>query len=98
MVNANGLFDIVMLANNNILSDLLYLVIGLVVGGVVTFLVTRHLFNKQLKENPPITEKQIRQMFISMGQKPSESRIQQVLRSMGLNPDGSKINNNKGKK
>lgn len=98
MLNANNLFDIVMLANNNILSDILYLVIGLVVGAVVTFLVTRHLFNKQLKENPPITEKQIRQMFISMGQKPSEARIQQVLRSMGLNPDGSKITKKDKKK
>ena len=97
MLNSNMLVSVVML-NNNILSDILYLVIGLIVGAVVSFLVTRHLFNKQLKENPPITEKQIRQMFISMGQKPSEARIQQVLRSMGLNPDGSKIVKNKDKK
>lgn len=71
--------------------DILYLVIGLIVGAVISFLVTRNMFNKQLKENPPITEKQIRQMFISMGQKPSEARIQQVLRSMGLNKDGTPI-------
>lgn len=97
MLNSNMFVSVVML-NNNIWSDILYLVIGLIVGAVVSFLVTRHLFNKQLKENPPITEKQIRQMFISMGQKPSEARIQQVLRSMGLNPDGSKIVKNKDKK
>lgn len=71
--------------------DILYLVIGLIIGAVVSFLVTRNMFNKQLKENPPITEKQIRQMFIAMGQKPSEARIQQVLRSMGLNKDGTPI-------
>lgn len=69
----------------------LYLFIGLLIGAVGGFLVTRYLFNKQLRENPPITEKQIRQMFISMGQKPSEARIQQVLKSMGLNKDGTPI-------
>lgn len=71
--------------------DLLYLLLGLVIGAVATFFITRYFFQKQLKENPPITEKQIRQMFISMGQKPSEARIQQVLRSMGLNKDGTPI-------
>ena len=71
--------------------DLLYLLLGLVIGAVATFFITRYFFQKQLKENPPITEKQIRQMFISMGQKPSEARIQQVLRSMGLNKDGTSI-------
>lgn len=73
------------------LYDLLYLLLGLVIGAVATFFITRYFFQKQLKENPPITEKQIRQMFISMGQKPSEARIQQVLRSMGLNKDGTPI-------
>ena len=71
--------------------DLLYLLLGLFIGAVATFFITRYFFQKQLKENPPITEKQIRQMFISMGQKPSEARIQQVLRSMGLNKDGTPI-------
>ena len=71
--------------------DLLYLLLGLVIGAVATFFITRYFFQKQLKENPPITEKQIRQMFISMGQKPSEARIQQVLRSRGLNKDGTPI-------
>ena len=71
--------------------DLLYLLLGLVIGAVATFFITRYFFQKQLKENPPITEKQIRQMFISMGQKPSEARIQQVLRSMGLNKDVTPI-------
>jgi len=70
---------------------LLYLFIGLVVGAAGGFFVTRYLFQKQLRENPPITEKQIRAMFISMGQKPSEARVQQVLKSMGLNRDGSPI-------
>ena len=35
-----------------------YLVVGLLIGGLAGFLITRHMFQKQLKENPPITEKQ----------------------------------------
>ena len=73
-------------------NQILYLAIGLVVGAVVTFILTKRAFTKKIKENPLITEKQIRQMFISMGQKPSEARVQQVLRSMGLNNDGTPIN------
>lgn len=71
-------------------QTILYIAIGFVAGAIVAFFVTRYIFNKQLKENPPITEKQIRQMFISMGQKPSEARVQQVLRSMGIQPNGEK--------
>lgn len=63
---------------------LLYILIGLIAGAVGGFLITRYLFNKQLKENPPISEKQIRAMFLAMGQKPSEARVQQVLKSMGI--------------
>lgn len=74
---------------------LFYLILGIVIGGLGGFLITRYIFNKQLKENPPISEKQIRAMFISMGQKPSEAKIQQVLRSMGIQPNGQKINKKK---
>ncbi|CAC13319.1 conserved hypothetical protein [Mycoplasmopsis pulmonis] len=63
------------------------LIVGLsilffIIGGVVAFFVTRRLFQKQLKENPPINEKMIRAMFLQMGVKASESRIRQVMRSM----------------
>lgn len=75
----------------------LYIFIGFVVGAIVAFFLTRYFFNKQLKENPPISEKQIRAMFASMGQKPSEAKIQQVLRSMGVQ-DTTKDNKKKSKK
>ena len=39
-------------------------------------------YEKQLKENPPITEKMIRVMFAQMGRKASEAQIRQVMRSM----------------
>ena len=63
---------------------LLYLVLGLVGGGLGGFFLSKYLFEKQLKENPPISEKQIRAMFSAMGQKPNEARVQQVLKQMGI--------------
>lgn len=48
----------------------------------ITFYFTRKMFQKQLRENPPINEKMIRAMFLSMGRKPSEMEIKKVMRSM----------------
>ncbi len=59
------------------------LVVGLIIGGVVGFFVARHFLQKQLKENPPITEKMVRAMFMQMGRKPSEAQIRAIMKSMG---------------
>ena len=63
------------------------LVIGLgialfIIGAVLAFFLTKRMFEKQIKENPPITEKMIRAMFLQMGRKPSEAQIKAVMRSM----------------
>ena len=63
-------------------SNILYLIIGILAGGVIGFLVAKKLFTSQLKKNPPINEKMIRAMFMQMGRKPSESQIKQVMNSM----------------
>lgn len=51
-------------------------------GAVLAFFLTKRMFEKQLKENPPITEKMIRVMFMQMGRKPSEAQIKAIMRSM----------------
>ncbi|MGL5617449.1 MAG: YneF family protein [Metamycoplasmataceae bacterium] len=53
-----------------------------VLGGFLAFYFTKKMFEKQLRENPPITEKMIRAMFLQMGRKPSEAHIKSVMRSM----------------
>ncbi|APE74917.1 MULTISPECIES: YneF family protein [Spiroplasma] len=61
------------------------LIIGigcLVIGGVLGFLITKKNVQKQLRDNPPITEKQIRAMYMQMGRKPSEADIKKVMNSM----------------
>ena len=63
--------------------QVLLLCIGmLIVGGVIGFFITRYMFQKQLKENPPVNEKMIRAMFRSMGRTPSEKQVREIMRSM----------------
>ena len=65
-----------------IVTSLLYILLGAAIGGVAAWYFTRKSFEKQLKENPPINEKMIRAMFMQMGRKPSEAQIKQVMKSM----------------
>ena len=68
---------------SNLAMSIMYLVIGLLIGGALGFFFTRRYFEKQIKENPPITEKQIRAMYAQMGRKPSEAQIRAIIKSMG---------------
>ena len=66
--------------------QILLLCIGMIiVGGIGGFFITRYIFQKQLKENPPVNEKMIRAMFRSMGRTPSEKQIREIMRNMNSN-------------
>ena len=54
-------------------------------GGIAGFFITRYIFQKQLKENPPVNEKMIRAMFRSMGRTPSEKQVREIMRNMNSN-------------
>jgi len=54
----------------------------ILVSAVVTFFVTRKIFQNQLKKNPPINEAAIRAMMTQMGRTPSEKQVRAVMRSM----------------
>ena len=60
----------------------LILVFELIAVAIATFFVTRALFAKQLKKNPPINEKMIRAMMTQMGRTPSEKQVRAVMKSM----------------
>jgi uncharacterized protein YneF (UPF0154 family) len=49
------------------------------------------MFKKQMRENPPINEDQIRAMYAQMGRKPSEQQVKQIM-SM-FKKQGEKPNN-----
>nr|WP_318026360.1 YneF family protein [Mesomycoplasma hyopneumoniae] len=53
-----------------------------IVGGIIALVVSKKMFEKQIRENPPITENMIRAMYMQMGRKPSEAQIRAVMRSV----------------
>ena len=54
----------------------------LLAGAVIGLFVMRAIFNKQLKDNPPINRNMIKAMFMQMGRKPSEKDITRVMDAM----------------
>lgn len=63
-----------------------FTLIGVLLAGlIIGFIVARTVLKKQLEKNPPINEKMIRAMFLSMGRKPSEAQIRQVMNSVQRN-------------
>lgn len=57
-------------------------IIMFIVGGIIALVVSKKMFEKQIKENPPINENMIRAMYMQMGRKPSEAQVRAVMRSV----------------
>lgn len=60
--------------------------VSLIVGAIIGYFVSLKIFKKQMRDNPPITEAQIRSMYAKMGRKPTETQIREIMRSF-KNPD-----------
>ena len=60
----------------------LYIILGVLGGGIAGFFISRYVFQRQLKKNPPVNEKMIRAMFRSMGRTPSEKQVREIMRNM----------------
>ena len=59
------------------------IILGVViVGGIIGFILSRHIFTKYLEKNPPVNEKMIRIMMQQMGRTPSEKQVRQIMASM----------------
>ena len=63
-------------------QNILWCLIGLVVGLVAGFFLTRMFMKKYLKKNPPINEKMIKIMMQQMGRTPSQKQINQMMKAM----------------
>ena len=64
------------------LIDILYILLGFVVGAVVGFFVARKIMKKYIKESPPINEQMIKAMMQQMGRTPSQKQVNQMMKSM----------------
>ena len=65
-----------------IVIDIIYLVIGLLIGGFGGFFGARAFMKKYLKQNPPINEDMIKALMMQMGRKPNQKQINQMMKSM----------------
>ncbi len=65
-------------------GDVVAIILGCLIPIIIflTFYITRKLIEKQLRQNPPINEAQIRAMYQSMGRKPSEAQIKSTMMAM----------------
>lgn len=64
------------------LADILYVLLGVVIGLVAGFLISKKLFQKQLNDNPPINEEMIRTLMRGMGRNPSQKQVNQLMKQM----------------
>ena len=64
------------------LKDILYLVIGLIAGGIAGFFIARTYMKKYLKKNPPINEQMIKTMMSGMGITPTQKQVNQMMKQM----------------
>lgn len=72
----------IILAANIIGASIGWGIGGLVVGGVAGFFISRAVFTRQLKKNPPVNEKMIRALYMQMGRKPSEAQVRAAMKAM----------------
>lgn len=64
------------------LGDILYILFGLIIGGVAGFFIARAYMKKFIKENPPINEQMIKIMMQQMGRTPSQKQVNQMMKAM----------------
>ncbi|MBE6158176.1 MAG: YneF family protein [Firmicutes bacterium] len=64
------------------IHDILLILVGIIIGAVIGFFVSRKLMTKYLKDNPPINEEMIKTLMMQMGRKPNQKQINQMMKSM----------------
>ena len=64
------------------LADILYVLLGVVIGLVCGFLLSKKIFQKQLTDNPPINEEMIKSLMRGMGRNPSQKQVNQLMKQM----------------
>jgi len=64
------------------LIDILQVLVGFILGGVVGFFVSKKLMTGYLKKNPPINEEMIKTLMSQMGRTPNQKQVNQMMKSM----------------
>ena len=64
------------------LGDILHVVFGLIIGLIGGFLIAKKVFEKQIKDNPPVSEEMIKTLMRGMGRNPSQKQVNQLMKQM----------------
>ena len=64
------------------LADILLVLVGLIIGLIAGFLISKKMVQNQLKENPPINEEMIKTLMRGMGRNPSQKQVNQLMKQM----------------
>ena len=64
------------------IQDILLILLGVIIGGVAGFFISRSYMMKYFKKNPPINEKMIETLMSGMGRKPSQKQVKQLMQQM----------------
>ena len=62
--------------------NILWLVIGLIIGAVIGFFVCKKVMTSYLKKNPPINEEMIKALMSGMGRTPNQKQVNQMMKQM----------------
>lgn len=71
--------------------DILQVLLGVIIGGVAGFFISRKYMMKYFQDNPPISEDMIKALMQQMGRTPSQKQVNQMMGAM-------KVQGNKKKK
>ncbi len=75
----------IVLSGMKVWQGIVGMVVCLILGAILGFVISRIVFKRYLKKNPPINEAQIRAMFKQMGRTPSEKQVRAVMKSYEQN-------------
>ena len=64
------------------LESVIYLTVGLLIGAVLGFFITRFYMMRYLKKNPPVNEEMIKALMQGMGRTPSQKQVNQLMKQM----------------
>lgn len=62
--------------------DILQVSVGIIIGAVMGFFISKKVMTSYLKKNPPINEEMIKALMTGMGRKPSQKQVNQMMKSM----------------
>ena len=66
----------------SIAGEIGLILLGVLGGAIAGFFISRAVFKRQLKKNPPVNRQMIKALYRQMGRTPSEAQLNQAMKEM----------------